>query len=171
MTTALIMIPIIDALARNVQTSKQVAFSLYLNNDVLLIKFLSSRKTRKGVSYGHPFGRSRGRYSHSNRYVDHFLKIVVLIQIPGTPPNLVVIRLLHVTFPLSSEISFLVWMAYSIPLGIIFGVFCFLYLNWHYFGMCRRVKEEELAEDDGYMRFEDEENEELIGDVKVYFIL
>jgi hypothetical protein len=28
-TTALIMLPIIDALAKNVQTSKQVAFSMY----------------------------------------------------------------------------------------------------------------------------------------------
>lgn len=80
------------------------------------------------------------------------------------------IRLLHITYPLSNEISFLVWMAYAVPLGIFFGILCFLYINWRYFGMCRSVKDEELIGSDGYQKYEDDEDDEMIGDVKVVSI-
>ncbi|MBN2429924.1 MAG: SLC13/DASS family transporter [Acidobacteria bacterium] len=46
----------------------------------------------------------------------------------GTPPNLVFVRVLGITFPAAPEVTFAQWFAFGVPLSAIFFVFVWLFL-------------------------------------------
>ena len=46
----------------------------------------------------------------------------------GTPPNLSFARIFQIMFPEAPEISFANWMAFALPISIIFFIICWIYL-------------------------------------------
>lgn len=50
----------------------------------------------------------------------------------GTPPNLVMIEQLQTIFPYSPEISFITWLGFGVPIGVIICLFVYAYVYFKY---------------------------------------
>eukprot|EP01128_Nolandella_sp_AFSM9_P003415 TRINITY_DN146_c1_g1_i1.p1 TRINITY_DN146_c1_g1~~TRINITY_DN146_c1_g1_i1.p1 ORF type:complete len:683 (-),score=185.91 TRINITY_DN146_c1_g1_i1:169-2055(-) len=109
-TVALIMLPVVNTLAQNIQKSKRLGISTERLERAYLL----------AIAWACSVGGT-------------FTPI-------GSPANLVTIRLLRSLFPTSPEISFLQWMGFTVPLGVLFLVIAYLYLAWRYFSLFGHVR-------------------------------
>ncbi len=77
--------------------------------------------------------KSTGKYATGLLLgVAHSASIGGIATLVGTPPNLSFARIFQIMFPNAPEISFALWMAYALPITIIFLIICWAYLYMIY---------------------------------------